>query len=114
MATKSINELTNELRIILQSRGFNVTDSNEASVLLSYEVKKAINEVNRCRRFNPTDDKLYDVKYEDVIIPLCLCSFAKIGAEGQTSHSENGITRNYTTGGDYPQDMLNGIVPLIK
>ena len=82
MATKSINELTNELRVILQSRGFNVTNSNDDSVLLSYEVKKAINEVNRCRRFNPTDDKLYDVKYEDVIIPLCLCSFAKIGDTG--------------------------------
>lgn len=114
MATKSVDDFVNELRIILQSRGFNVSNSESDTTLLKYEVTRAINEVNRCRRFKPTDDKLYDVKYEDVITPLCLCSFAKIGAEGQTSHSENGITRNYTTGGDYPQDMLNGIVPLIK
>ena len=111
---KSINTLTNELRVILKSRGMNVTDSNDDDILLQYEIKRAINEINRCRRFTPTDEKPYDVKYEDVIIPLCVCSFAKIGAEGQTSHSENGISRNYTTGGDYPSDILNGIIPLIK
>lgn len=111
---KPIDTLTNDLRIILQARGLNVTNSNEDSVLLKYEIERAIAEINRCRRFKPTKDKPYDVKYEDLIIPLCLYSFSKIGAEGQTSHSENGITRNYTTGGDYPQDVLNGIIPLVK
>ena len=49
-----------------------------------------------------------------MIIPLAITSFAKIGAEGQTSHSENGVVRNYTSGGDYPKDMLDEIIPLIK
>ena len=112
--TKSIGELTVTLKSILRARGFNVTDSPDDQIMLEYEVNRAIHEINRCRRFIPTNDKCYDEKYEDVIIPLCLCAFAKIGAEGQTIHSENGIVRNYTTGGDYPSDILNGIIPLAK
>ena len=112
--TKSIGELTVTLKSILKARGFDITDSDDDQTMLEYEVNRAIHEINRCRRFNPTKDKAYDEKYEDVIIPLCLCSFAKIGAEGQTSHSENGISRNYTTGGDYPSDILNGIIPLVR
>lgn len=111
---KSIDELTDELRRKLIARDFNVTDSPMDTEDLQDEVKRAIDTINECRRFTPTEDKPYPQRYESTIIPLCLCAFAKIGAEGQTSHSENGITRNYTTGGDYPQDILNGIIPLIK
>ena len=109
---KSIQEITNDLYKLLKSRDFNVTDKDMPN--LEYEVKRAIREINRHRRFDATETKLYDVKYEDMIIPLCLTAFAKIGAEGQTSHSENGIVRNYTSGGDYPIDVLNSIIPLIK
>lgn len=111
---KSINTLANELRVSLKARNFNITDSADDMILLQTEVQRAIDKINECRRFTPTEDKPYPQRYESTIIPLCLCAFAKIGAEGQTSHSENGVTRNYTTGGDYPQDMLNGIIPLVK
>lgn len=109
---KTIQELTSELYTLLKARDFNVTDKSFPE--LEYEVKKAIAEINNQRRFEATETKLYDKKYEHLIIPLCLSSFAKIGAEGETSHSENGIVRNYTTGGDYPSDVLNSIIPLIK
>ena len=101
-----------ELLQILKSRDFNISENDD--FVLKYEITRAIEEINKCRRFKPVGDKLYDEKYESLIIPLCLCSFSKIGAEGQTSHSENGVTRNYTTGGDYPKDMLNGIIPLAR
>lgn len=105
-------ELVSKLQVILNSKDFNVTDSDKP--LLEYEVERAIAEINKCRRFTPTNDALYDKKYESLIIPLCISAFAKSGAEGQTSHTENGIVRNYTSGGDYPKDMLNGIIPLVK
>lgn len=114
MDNKDINELVGLLRSILISRGMNVTNSNDDTNLLTFEIQKAIDKVNECRRFVPTETKLYPKKYKTTIISLAVCSFAKIGAEGQTSHSENNITRNYTTGGDYPQDILDGIVPLAK
>lgn len=109
---KSIQSLATQLKIVLKSRDFEIPTDDMP--ILEYEVERAIAEINKCRRFEPTEDKLYDIKYESLIIPLCLCSFAKIGAEGQSSHSENGIVRNYTTGGDYPRDVLKGIIPLVK
>ena len=112
MGKETIANLVNKLRIVLKSKGFNInTDDLE---LLSYEVERAISEINKCRRFTPKGDSLYDKKYESLIIPLCLSAFAKTGAEGQTSHSENGVTRTYTSGGDYPKDVLDSIIPLIK
>lgn len=105
-------ELTGALRNILIAKDFNISPKD--TPLLEYEIDRAISEINKCRRFTPTENSLYDKKYESLIIPLCVSAFAKSGAEGQTSHTENGIVRNYTSGGDYPKDMLNGIIPLVK
>lgn len=108
----SVSDLTKLLKKKLIARGFEITESDNE--IMDDEIKRAIGQINRCRHFDPTDKKLYDPKYEDMIIPLALTAFAKIGAEGQSSHSENGIVRNYTSGGDYPKDMLDEIIPLIK
>lgn len=108
--TKS--EIIGKLRDILITKDFNISPKD--TPLLEYEVDRAISEINKCRRFKPTETVLYDKKYESLIIPLCISAFAKSGAEGQISHSENGIVRNYTSGGDYPKDILNSIIPLIK
>lgn len=112
MDDKILSVFVGELKSLLLARDFDITDKDTPT--LRYEVKRAIREINRCRRFNPTDERPYDEKYEDLIIPLAISSFAKIGAEGQTVHSENGITRHYTSGGDYPKDLLNEIIPLIR
>ena len=106
------NELVSKLQSILKAKDFNVTESD--TPLLEYEVERAIAEINKCRRFTPTETVLYDKKYESLIIPLCVSAFAKSGAEGQISHTENGIVRTYTSGGDYPKELLRGIIPLIK
>lgn len=107
-----LNTFVGELKSLLISRDFDITDKDTPT--LKYEIKRAIAQINRCRRFKATDDNPYDKKYEDLIIPLAISSFAKIGAEGQTVHSENGITRHYTSGGDYPKELLNEIIPLIR
>lgn len=108
MAT--VSELANKLVSKLQSRGFGTIELTDATD----EIERAIKQINRCRNFDATESKLYDPKYEDMIIPLSITAFAKIGAEGQTAHKENGIDRTYTSGGDYPKDMLEEIIPLIK
>ena len=112
MDDKTLNVFVGELKSLLIARDFDVSDKD--TPILKYEIKRAINEINRCRRFNPTPEKPYDKKYEDLIVPLAISSFAKIGAEGQTVHSENGITRHYTSGGDYPKDELSKIIPLVR
>jgi hypothetical protein len=112
MDDKSLSNFVGELKSLLLSRDFDISDKD--TPILRYEIKRAIAQINRCRRFKATDDKPYDKKYEDLIIPLAISSFAKIGAEGQTVHSENGITRHYTSGGDYPKELLREIIPLIR
>ena len=102
--------LLNSLRIVLKARGFDKYDD----VYLIYEINRAIGEINRCRRFTPTDTAQYDEKYEYLIIPMVTAAIAKIGAEGQTSHSENGVVRNYGSASDYPKELITQIVPLIK
>lgn len=112
MDEKMLTTLVGDLKSVLKAREIEVLDSD--TPILRYEIKRAIKQINRCRRFEPTDDKPFDPKYEDLIIPLSLTAFAKIGADGETVHSENGITRHYTSGGDYPIELLKEIVPLIK
>lgn len=98
------------LKTVLAARDFD-TFSDE---YLVFEINQAIATINRCRRFKPTEDKAYDPKYEYLIVPMCVSSLSKIGAEGQTSHSENGVTRYYDAGGEYPKALLQQIIPLIK
>lgn len=112
MDDKSLSVFVGQLKSLLLSRDFEISDKD--TPILQYEIKRAIAQINRCRRFKVTDEKPYDKKYEDLIIPLAISSFAKIGAEGQTVHSENGITRHYTSGGDYPKELLDEIIPLIR
>lgn len=112
MDEKSLSVFVGELKALLIARDFDITDKDTPT--LRYEIRRAIKEINRCRRFNPTEEKPYDKKYEDLIIPLAISSFAKIGAEGENVHSENGITRHYTSGGDYPREELAKIIPLIR
>lgn len=104
------SSLLNNLKVVLNARNFETYDD----AYLKYEIDQAIAEINRCRRFTPNRKQQYDPKYEYLIIPMCVASIAKIGAEGQIAHSENGILRNYGNSIDYPKELISQIIPLIK
>lgn len=112
MVTKTIDELVDELKVVLDFYEVDYPKKNDD--ILEIELKSAIGVINRCRRFEPTDEILYDIKYEDKIMPLCVASFMKMGAEGETLHTENGIMRHYGDGNKYPKTMLADIIPLVK
>ncbi len=109
-ATKTVSDLVDELKPVLDYYEVDYPDDD----ILEIEIKSAIGVINRCRRFNPTDTVLYDVRYEDKIIPLTVAAFMRNGAEGEVSHTENGIMRQYGDAGKYPKEMLHDIVPLVK
>ena len=109
-STKTAAEFLPTLETVLAGRNLTGFDKT----FLTYEIERAIGEINRCRRFTPKQNVLYDIKYEYLIIPMCVASLAKIGAEGQMSHVENGITRMYGVGGDYPTELTRQIIPLVK
>ena len=108
--TNDTQKILGTLKSVLTARDFDTFDD----AYLTYEINRAIAEINRCRRFTPTASKKYDAKYEYLIIPFCISAIAKIGAEGQTSHSENGVSRQYGSSMDYPKELVQQIVPLIK
>ncbi len=109
---KTISDFVTEIKPILVSYG--IDQDLLVDAVLELEIKSAIGVINRCRRFTPVDDILYDEKYEDKILPLAITGYLKAGAEGETVHSENGITRQYGNGNKYPKEMLQDIIPLAK
>lgn len=110
--TKTIDDLVDELKPLLDY--YEVPYPKDDDTVLEIEIKSALSTINNCRRFTPTDTVLYDIKYEDKILPLTIAGFMKNGAEGEVSHTENGIMRQYSSGGKYPKEMLAEIIPLSK
>lgn len=65
------------------------------------------------RRF-PMADTLpeeLEPRYLDLQYRLALAAYLKRNADYETSHSENGISRSWSSEG-YPEDLLAEIVPL--
>ena len=89
--------------------GFDVIEED-----ISDEIEDAINFVNNRRGFISTSNCLYEEKFSSIIIDLALSAIAKYGAEGEISHSENGIGRSYENGGKYPYTLIMQIPPLAR
>ena len=66
-----------------------------------------------CRRAYPFDltQTVVPAQYEMNQIEIAAYLINKRGAEGELSHSENGISRSYSDG-DVPASMLREIVPM--
>lgn len=106
---EALSKLKQKLMRKAKNRGFNVTEED-----ISDEIDDAINFVNNRRDFTPTSDCLYEKKFESNIVNLALSAIAKYGAEGEKSHSENGIVRSYENGGSYPDNLIMKIPPVVK
>ena len=65
-----------------------------------------------CRKAYPYDPDARLVPYQHgfVQVEIAVYLLNKRGAEGQTAHSENGISRSYEDG-DVPPALLRDIVP---
>ena len=105
----NIKNLATVLKRKADARGFDITNDDAVD-----EIMDAIGAVNERRRFEPTEEQLYETRYDGLIVRMALAAIAKYGAEGQTSHSENGVSRAYDGGSTYPKAMLQEIVPLAR
>ena len=83
--------------------------SDEELTALLFITKGAI--LNRRYPFGHYYGEEVPQKYEYLQLQMCVQLFNKKGAEGQTTHSENGITRNYEVG-DIPESLLKQIIPV--
>ena len=61
--------------------------------------------------FGVPENASLPVAYEHIQIQIAVELFSKMGAEGQTGHSENGVSRLWESG-DVSQSLLKRIVPV--
>lgn len=83
------------------------TDVDTVSAYLSLAGDKI------CRRAYPFDPAVTEVpeRYQFLQIEIAVYLLNKRGGEGETSHSENGISRTYESG-DVPASMMRQVVPM--
>ena len=67
--------------------------------------------INRAYPYG-TDDAQVPARYDFLQCEIAAYLMNKRGAEGQTGHSENGISRNYESA-DVPESLLGAVTPMI-
>lgn len=108
--TQECFDIYEKLKRQLKNRGFDISNVSEDDFY--DEIENAIEAVNDRRHFISNDQKLFEDKYRGIVVRLAICSFAKMGAEGQLAHSENKVSRTYAGASEFPNDILKEIVPL--
>lgn len=86
------------------------TDENWSDdVLISYLTIAGRKIINRAY---PYDDEITEVprRYGYLQCEIACYLLNKRGAEGQTAHSENGVSRSYESA-DVPESMLSEVIP---
>jgi hypothetical protein len=88
-------------------------DDGSEDELLMEHLSGAVDVVNDVRQFTPTVDIAVESGYASIAVMMAESSYNKIGAEGQMSHSENGVSRHY--GSDsYPSSLIARIIPRVR
>lgn len=81
--------------------------------LLSFLLDQAEGIVlNRRYPFGVPEDATVPRAYEQIQLRIAVELFSKMGAEGQTQHQENGVTRHYEAG-DVSPSLLKQITPMV-
>lgn len=68
--------------------------------------------LNRRYPFGYPEGTVVPPQYEQIQCRIAVELFSKMGAEGQTAHSENGISRSWEAA-DVSPSLLQTIVPLV-
>lgn len=86
-------------------------ESETEEVLLTYLNLAGHKIINRAY---PYDNDVTEVptRYEFLQCEIAAYLLNKRGAEGQTSHSENGISRGYESA-DVPESLIGAVTPMV-
>ena len=88
-----------------------VGESDTEEVLLAYLNIAGSKIINRAFPYH-TDVTEVPKRYEFLQCEIASYMLNKRGAEGQTGHSENGISRTYESA-DVPESMLGAVTPCV-
>lgn len=104
-----MDQLLLDLKMYLDpNRVWTAEEEGQLALLLRFSGTKILNQ-----RY-PYDDTIADVptRYQSLQVRIAAELYAKMGAEGQTTHSENGISRAWDSA-DVAQGLLNEITPYV-
>lgn len=102
----TINEKINRLSVLISP---DTADDD----LLGYLLEQAEGIVlNRRYPFGPPEGATVPPVYEHIQIQIAVELYSKMGAEGQMSHSENGVSRSWEAA-DVSPSLLRRIVPMV-
>ncbi len=88
-----------------------VGESDTEEVLLAYLNIAGRKIINRAYPYG-TDETEVPTRYDFLQCEIAAYLLNKRGAEGQTSHSENGISRSYESA-DVPESLLGAVTPMV-
>ena len=86
-----------------------VGESDTEEVLLAYLNIAGSKIINRAYPYDPEQTEVPS-RYDFLHCEIAAYLLNKRGAEGQTGHSENGISRSYESA-DVPESMLSEVIP---
>lgn len=98
-------ELLKRLKLLLT-----IEDDSQDALLLTYLDIAAQKLLDRVYPYD--EEKVLPNRYNLKQIEIAQYLFNKRGADGQTSHGENGISRSYASA-DVPEDLLKGVVSMV-
>lgn len=102
--------MNNELKI--EKLKVLISPDTASDLLLTYLLEQAEWIIlNRRYPFGAPDGAMLSVRYEQIQLRIAVELFSKMGAEGQTEHAENGITRKWEAA-DVSPSLLRQIVPV--
>lgn len=87
-----------------------LTDETEQDVLSTYLTLAKNIVLRKAYPFGDGTEEI-PVKYESVQVEIAAYLLGKRGAEGETVHVENGVSRYYEDG-DIPPTLLRRIIPV--
>lgn len=88
-----------------------VGESDPGEVLLAYLNIAGSKIINRAFPYDPEATEV-PVRYDFLQCEIAAYLLNKRGAEGQTGHSENGISRSYESA-DVPESLLGAVTPMV-
>lgn len=89
-----------------------ISPDTASTDLLSYLLEQAEGIVlNKRYPFGVPEGATIPAMYEHIQLRVAIELFSKMGAEGQTGHSENGVSRSYESA-DVSPSLLKQIIPV--
>lgn len=90
----------------------NAVSAEEKTTLTVYLSLAEEAVLNKLYPFDCREGKNIPSKYDYKVCEIACYLFNKRGAEGQTAHGENGISRSYESAG-IPDSFLKDVVPFV-